>query len=75
MSERRWVRLWFVAIGDLDRDTLVGSFRAPDETIARQYRDALQDRRGLRVTIDPIPKGAEPARDLPAQQLWTLTPC
>jgi len=29
---------------------------------------------GLRITVDPIPEGPGPARDLPVERLWTLIP-
>lgn len=70
----RWVRVWFVAMSEHNTDTLVGSYRATDETIAKRYAEALRGSHGLRVTIDPLPAGTEPVRDIPAEQLWTLAP-
>lgn len=70
----RWVRVWFVATNKHNTDTLVGSYRAASETIAERYRAVLQDQRGIRISIDPMPAAAQPTRELPAEQLWTLTP-
>lgn len=70
----RWVRVWFVATSEYNTDTLIASYRAASNTIAERYRAALADQRGIKISIDPMPAGAQPARELPAEQLWALTP-
>jgi hypothetical protein len=70
----RWVRVWFVATNEHNTDTLVASYRATSKTVAEQYRAAMRDQRGIRVSIDPMPPSAPPTRELPAEQLWALTP-
>jgi hypothetical protein len=70
--------LWFDPIGDLEhldeQPTLVGSFRAAADQACR-YRDEMAGLYpGVRVTIDEMPD-PPPMRDLPAEQLWSLTPC
>jgi len=72
---KRWVRVWFLAGGGLGTDTLVGSYRASDPGVAERYASAMTRRyAGLRVSIDPLPEYATPARELPAERLWTLAP-
>jgi hypothetical protein len=72
---KRWVRVWFPPIGELDtQPTLLANYRA-DEDAAERYRDAMQENfAGLLVSVDPLPN-PPPVRDLPAEQLWRLAPC
>ncbi|WP_238161068.1 hypothetical protein [Kribbella antibiotica] len=71
----RWVRVWLLACGGLGTDTMVGSYLASDSVVAERYAAAIgRTYAGLRVTIDPPSEWAMPARELPAERLWTLAP-
>ncbi len=67
-TERRRVRVWFGS-------HVIADYRA-DADLAERYVAAMARRFvGLRITCDPVPDPDHaPARPLPGERLWDLTP-
>ncbi len=67
-SQQRRVRVWF-------GDHVIADYRATAD-LAERYVAAMAHRfTGLRITNDPVPDpDPAPARALPGERLWDLTP-